>query len=300
MPPEVKTIRIDRVVFQQTLEKKLADLPPLPAIVARIMHTINNPSTSADELSRLISLDQGLASKILRIVNSAYYGFPKRISTITHAVMILGFNTVRNLVLGVSAFGMLPQKGTASGLNRSQFWEHSVAVAIMASIITKKKKPQIRSAVEDAFIVGLLHDLGKLFLDCYFPVQFAVCVAFASREKISQVEAERRVLEIDHTIVGRKIAEQWNFPPTLTSAIGTHHAPEPGTDHFEMAAIILVADWMVWQAGVPSTDGMCAPELPQEIDDWLMFSEQDFADARTEWEAQYHAAKDLLRIAGGS
>src|SRR6266496_2954408 len=128
MLPEVKTIRIDRAVFQQTLEKKLADLPPLPAVVTRIMQTISNPSTGADELSRLISLDQGLSSKILRIVNSAYYGFPKRISTITHAVVILGFNTVRNLVLGVSAFGMLPQKGTTSGLNRSQFWEHSVAV----------------------------------------------------------------------------------------------------------------------------------------------------------------------------
>ncbi len=296
MPPEVKTIRIDRAVFQQTLEKKLADLPPLPAVVTRIMQTINNPSTSAEELSRLISLDQGLASKILRIVNSAYYGFPKRISTITHAVVILGFNTVRNLVLGVSAFGMLPQKGTSSGLNRAQFWEHSVAVAIMSSIITKRRKPQTRSAVEEAFIVGLLHDLGKLFLDCYFPVQFAVCVAFAGRENITEVEAEHRVLDIDHTIVGKKIAEHWNFPPTLTNSIGAHHNPVPDTDHFEMAAIILAADWMVWQAGVPSTDGVCAPALPQEVDDWLMFSEQDWADVRTEWEAQYHAAKDLLKL----
>jgi putative nucleotidyltransferase with HDIG domain len=299
MPPEVKTIRIDRVVFQQTLEKKLADLPPLPAVVTRIMQTINNPTTSAEELSRLISLDQGLASKILRIVNSAYYGFPKRISTITHAVVILGFNTVRNLVLGVSAFGMLPQKGTSSGLNRAKFWEHSVAVAIMSSAITKKRNPQTRSAMEEAFIVGLLHDLGKLFLDCYFPVQFAVCVAFAGRENISQVEAEKRVLDIDHTIVGRKIAEHWNFPPMLTNAIGAHHAPDPATEHFDMAAVILVADWMVWQAGVPSTEGVCAPELPQAIDDWLMFSEQDFADVRADWEAQYHAAKDLLRLVSG-
>jgi len=87
---------------------------------------------------------------------------------------------------------MLPQKGAASGLNRTQFWEHSIAVAIMAGSITKKRKPQTRSVMEEAFIVGLLHDLGKLFLDCYFPVQYAVCVAFAGRENISQVEAERR------------------------------------------------------------------------------------------------------------
>src|SRR5215813_13969777 len=111
MPPDVKSIRIDRAVFQQTLEKKLADLPPLPAVVVRIMETVNNPDTSAEEINRLIAMDQGLTSKVLRIVNSAYYGFPKRISTISHAVMILGYNTVRNLVLGVSAFGLLGQKG---------------------------------------------------------------------------------------------------------------------------------------------------------------------------------------------
>ena len=121
MPPEIKSVRIDRNVFQQTLEKKLSDLPPLPAVVSKILQTVNDPNSSAEELNRLISMDQGLASKILRIVNSAYYGFPKRISTLTHAVVILGYNTVRNLVLGVSAFGQLNQKSMPYGLNRTAF-----------------------------------------------------------------------------------------------------------------------------------------------------------------------------------
>src|ERR1051326_3566235 len=125
MPPDVKSIRIDRIVFQQTLEKKLADLPPLPAVVTRIMQTVNDPDTSAEDLNKLISMDQGLASKVLRIVNSSYYGFPKRISTITHAVVILGFNTVRNLVLGVSAFGLLSQKSMLK--SRDTRWEEDQA-----------------------------------------------------------------------------------------------------------------------------------------------------------------------------
>lgn len=296
MPPEVKTIRIDRAVFQQTLEKKLADLPPLPAVVTRIMHTINNPATSADELSRLISLDQGLSSKILRIVNSAYYGFPKRISTITHAVVILGFNTVRNLVLGVSAFGMLPQKGMSSGLNRTKFWEHSVATAVAASVLAKKRTPQPRSVAEEAFIAGLMHDIGKLFLDCYFPVQFAVCAAFAGREQITQLEAERRVLDIDHSHIGRKIAEQWNFPPSLTVALGSHHAPVAGSPEFEMAAIILAADWIAWQANIGSSDITPGPELPESVEQWLGFSENDYALILSEWERQYCAAQDLVKM----
>src|SRR5215467_3839166 len=135
MPIEAPSIVLDKEVFQQTLDKKLADLPPLPAVVTRIMETVNDPNACAEELNRLISLDQGLSSKMLRIVNSAYYGFPKRISTITHAVVILGFNTVRNLVLGVSAFGMLSRKAGSGGLNRTKFWEHSVATAVAAGII---------------------------------------------------------------------------------------------------------------------------------------------------------------------
>src|SRR5437762_12970437 len=135
MPPETKSIRIDRAVFQQTLEKKLADLPPLPAVVTRIMETVNNPDTSANDLNKLIAMDQGLSSKVLRIVNSAYYGFPKRISTLTQAVVILGYTTVRNLVLGVSAFGLLGQKSMPYGLNRGKLWEHSVALGVGGGLI---------------------------------------------------------------------------------------------------------------------------------------------------------------------
>src|SRR5438093_1337301 len=182
MPPDIKSIRIDRTVFQQTMEKKLADLPPLPAVVTRIMETVNNPDTSAEDLNKLISMDQGLSSKVLRIVNSSYYGFPKRISTITHAVVILGFNTVRNLVLGVSAFGLLGQKSMPYGLNRAKFWEHSVATAAAGSVLAKRRLSKVRSAAEEAFIGGLLHDIGALFLDSYFPVQYAVAMAFAARE----------------------------------------------------------------------------------------------------------------------
>src|SRR5947208_2079491 len=154
MPPDVKSIRIDRAVFQQTLEKKLADLPPLPAVVTRIMQTVNNPDTSAEDLNKLISMDQGLASKMLRIVNSSYYGFPKKIGTITHAVLILGFNTVRNLVLGVSAFGQLSRKSGSEGLDRNRFWQHSVASAVAAGIVAKRKQPRNRSLAEQGFLSG--------------------------------------------------------------------------------------------------------------------------------------------------
>jgi putative nucleotidyltransferase with HDIG domain len=296
MSSDNKTVRLDQALFQQTLEKKLADLPPLPAVVTRILQTVNDPRISAEELSRLISLDQGLSSKILRIVNSAYYGFPKRISTVTHAVVILGFNTVRNLVLGVSAFGMLTQKSGSSGLDRTKFWEHCVAVAVASSVMAKKRRPVNRSVSEEAFIAGLLHDIGKLFLDCYFPVQYAVTLLFGQREALSVLASEQRVLEIDHAAVGRRIAEHWNFPPLLASAIGGHHEPVSGSEHFESTALIHAADWIVWQAGCGGMQTEVMPELAGSVEEWLGFTAEDYDWVQLQWRRQYDAAHDILRL----
>jgi HD-like signal output (HDOD) protein len=296
MPPDVKSIRIDRTVFQQTLEKKLADLPALPAVVARIMETVNSPETSASDLNKLIVMDSGLSSKVLRIVNSAYYGFPKRVSTITHAVVILGFNTVRNLVLGVSAFGMLNQKTIPYGLNRTKFWEHSVASAIAGSVLARRRLSRVRTAPEEAFIGSLLHDIGTLFLDSYFPVQYAVAMAFAARENKQAWEAENMVLGIDHVTIGRRIAEHWNFPPHLVAMAAGHHDPSTQKEQQDMASIVHVANWLAWQLNYPSSEHAAPPELLPEVQEWLDFDEDTIAKTKEEIEAELIKSEALIQI----
>ncbi len=297
MPPDIKSIRIDRTVFQQTLEKKLSDLPPLPIVVTKIMETVNNPNTSAEDLNKLIALDQGLASKVLRIVNSAYYGFPKRISTLTHAIVILGYNTVRNLVLGVSAFGLLGQKSMPYGLNRAKFWEHSIAAAVAGSTVAKKRLPKVRSAAEEAFIGALLHDIGALFLDSYFPVQYAVAMAFAARESQSAHDAESLVLGLDHVTVGRRIAEHWNFPPHLVAIIGGHHCPTEHPEHFDLVAIVHTADWLAWECGHIASEHTRGPVLAPEVVEWLGWDEAMWECVKQETQEQYQANASLLQIA---
>lgn len=299
MPPDIKSIRIDRTVFNQTLEKKLADLPPLPAVVARIMQTINDPDTSSDELNRLIAMDQGLSSKVLRIVNSAYYGFPKRISTLTQAIVILGYNTVRNLVLGVSAFGLLGQKSMPYGLNRTQFWEHSVATGIAGSIIAKKRLPKVRSASEEAFVGGLLHDVGALFLDSYFPVQYAVAMAFAVRESKSARDSELMVLGIDHATVGRRIGEHWNFPQHLVSVMGGHPEPMRYKEISELVLIVHAAEWLAWECGYKTSDHTQPGALDSEVAEWLAFDEETWEAVKQELAKQFKEAEGLLQVAKG-
>ena len=296
MPPDGKSIRIDRTVFTQTLEKKLADLPPLPAVVGRIMETVNNPDSTAEELNKLISMDQGLASKVLRIVNSAYYGFPKRISTLTQAVIILGFNTVRNIVLGVSAFGLLTQKSMPYGLNRMQFWEHSVCTGIAGSIIAKKRLQKVRSAAEEAFIGGLLHDVGALFLDSYFPVQYAVAIAFASREGKTSRDSEAMVLGMDHASVGRRIGEHWNFPQHLVLIIGGHHDPMRYKEASELVCIAHAGEWLAWECGYKMCDHTQPPPLDPEVAEWLAFDDAMWKTIKEELAVQFKAAEGLLQV----
>ena len=105
------------------------------------------------------------------------------------------------------AFGLLGQKSMPYGLNRSKFWEHSIATAVAGGVVARVRLPKARSAPDEAFVGGLLHDLGALFLDCYFPVQYAVAMAYAAREKKTSREAENMVLGLDHVMVGRRIAE---------------------------------------------------------------------------------------------
>lgn len=297
MSSEVIEIRIDPEVFQQTLEKKLADLPPLPAVVSRIMAMVNDPRASAEDLNRLISLDQGLASKMLRIVNSAYYGFPKRIGTLTHAVVILGFNTVRNLVLGVSAFGLLPSKASKRGLDRTRFWEHSVATAVAAAIIAKRSQPRNRTLSEQAFIGGLLHDFGEIFLDCYFPVQYALVQAHAIREGVPLIAAEQELLGLDHASIARRIAEIWNFPPALLVSVGGWLDPAEDDQHFESAATVHAADWLAWQCEMGSAEGLALPELSETVRNWLNLGETGLEEIEAELRSEFEKTEGLVLIA---
>ncbi len=252
------------------------------------MRSINNPSTSAEELNNLIRMDQGLASKVLRIVNSAYYGLPKKVSTITQAVMILGFNTVRNLVMGVSALNAFSGKSIPYGLYREKFWEHSVAVAVTAQTIAKKRMLQMKSAAEEAFIGGLLHDIGTLFLDCYFPVQYAVVMAYADKEEKHCCVAEQLILGLDHAYVGRNIAEKWCFPPHLVTMIGSHHLANVSQEFKEWAWLIHAADCIAWEIGYAATPHALAPEMNPKVNEWLGFNDET-------WEWVYETSKNQFK-----
>jgi putative nucleotidyltransferase with HDIG domain len=276
------------------IEEELQDLPPLPAVVTRVLQTVNDPTTSAGDLYRIISADQAISGKILRLVNSSYYGFPRKITTITHAVVILGFNTVRNLATSLGVFNAF-DGARRTALNRDEFWAHSLATGVAASLIARRKNISAKAA-EEVFVGGLLHDMGKLFLDQYFPDQYAIAVKLAKAANISIWDSEKTALGIGHVMVGKRISEKWNLPPALTSMIALHHQPNYAKDFFDIVAVIHTADFLVRKIGIGAAGDDQIPVIAPEVQQWLAFTPAVWDSLEQETVRKFDESREFLDI----
>jgi putative nucleotidyltransferase with HDIG domain len=200
---------------------------------------VNNPKSSAKDLARVITDDQVLTARLLKLVNSSFYGFPQRISTVTAAIVLLGFDAIRNLLLTTSVFDLFAGKPKDGQLNREQFWDHSLGCAVGAKVIGNTLR---HDKVEELFVSGLLHDIGKIVEMMFLPKDFARVAELVEKENLLIVDAETKVLGFSHAEIGQLLAERWNLPPKLVSVIACHHQPASGGRFMLESAIIHLAD----------------------------------------------------------
>ncbi len=200
---------------------RINNLPSLPLVVNKILEVADDSRAAANDLANVISKDQSLAAEVLKLVNSAFYGFSGNISTISHAVVILGFHTIKNLAIGISAFGVMKAKGT-NLFDRERFWEHSLGCGVCARLIAERIG---HDSPEEVFVAGLLHDIGKLILDIYAKEEFEKALNLVERDSIPLLEAEKAVIGITHPIMGEWLVKEWRLPASLYSAIRYHHSP---------------------------------------------------------------------------
>lgn len=201
---------------------RIDDLPPLPAIAARVMAMADDERTSAMELAQVLATDQALTAKLIRVSNSAYYGFARRVSTVREAVVMLGFKQVRQVAVGSSLMNAFKTKSRYPDdpFNIDLFWGHSVAVAVAAETLTKKTRV---ARPEDGFTAGILHDIGRLVLRQTMPDRFYEAVRTASETGIPLHLAETELTGCAHDEIGRALGERWKFPPHLIDAVRCHH-----------------------------------------------------------------------------
>lgn len=203
---------------KEKLKKVLSqakDLPTLPSIATNALQLMNNPRTSMKDLGRVIGSDQSITSKLLRMVNSAYYGFPRRISTISQALVVIGVEGLRSLIMGLSVQSMF-----TSDIGRT-LWGHSVSTAASARLLTQKFG---NVHPEESFVVGLIHDIGRLILFQNFPEEFKY-FNLIEKDSINTLKEERDYFGMDHGEIGSKIGINWNLPQKIIDAIHYHHKP---------------------------------------------------------------------------
>lgn len=204
------------------LVQKITDLPTLPAMMATVTRLMQDPRTSAEELGRAIARDPALVSKVLKLVNSAFYGFPGRISTITQAIVILGFSTIRNVVLTTSILKAFSRNSTQKGFDIESFWEHSLLTGAIARALAMEREANF---IEETFIAGLLHDMGRIVLSQKLIPEFEQVIAYREINGGSWVEAEQKVLGLTHGEIGGWLARKWNLPIPFVEVMRYHHQP---------------------------------------------------------------------------
>jgi len=200
-------------ITPQELISNLGDLPPLPQVAAQVLRLAADPDSTTDELRRVISTDLALTSQILKIANSAFYGLPAKVTSIDHAVRMLGMDEITSLCISCSASQSLRAPKGVPTLDLEQFWRHSVATGVIGKILVRRLN---LSRLESLYLAGLFHDVGKVVLDRFKHDAYSEIVELTHKESISILEAERAVMGASHDMVGGWLVEKWRLPEVDT------------------------------------------------------------------------------------
>jgi len=264
-----------------SVTSKVNDLPALPTIVNDVMKLTEDPNSTVKDLERVIMKDPGLTTRILRLANSVHYGYARRISTISEASILLGFEAIKSMTLAASVNGLMIKKVPGYGLNENELWIQSQSCALISRYIAKK----LRYPYADlAYVAGLLRDIGKVIIS-YYLVDYSkeIMIKLEENPNLSFVDAEETVLGFNHSQIGAKVAKKWNLPDELIEAIEYHHDPEKATVNYKLTAIIHLADAITMMLGIGlGVDGLIY-NLSKEALDSLGVDEhqleQFFSDA---------------------
>jgi putative nucleotidyltransferase with HDIG domain len=219
--------------------REIKNLPTIPSIIFEVSKLLDDPMTNASELAELISKDQGMVAKVLAVANSPLYGLPKKISTIEFAIVILGFENIKNIILALSMLGAF--KGKGKNWNRQKYWHHCLATA---SIAKKLAEDLGYHKSGEAFTSGLLHDLGISVIQLYFNNEFNEILKLVNIDQFSYLEAENEILNLTHQEIGNFLAEKWNLPKPLSDSILFHHNPGQSSENKFLVSIIHLADYL--------------------------------------------------------
>jgi putative nucleotidyltransferase with HDIG domain len=277
----------------EEITRRIADVSTLPQVAVRILDIVNNPETSVTDLRSVVEGDPSLTIRLLRTVNSAAYGLRTQVDSIHRAIALLGFSAVKNLAITASVAQMFKSDQLIHTYSRPGLWKHMIAVGVSGRMIASRSGlPQF----DEAYMCGLLHDIGYVLLDQHAHDEFVSVVSKLTAETPT-FEVERATLQLDHCQVGAAIAERWKFPKSVVEAIKNHHHSARSESSLQpLVHVVEVANFLCSKKGFTSMGIHNAPTPTPEVFAALSIGREDLKVLWQDLDKELQHIDELAKI----
>lgn len=278
------------------INRHIQSMPPLSVTVTKIMELSKDPSVDAKKLNDVISIDPVLTGKVLKLINSAYYSMPNQVTSLVHAVVMLGVNTIKNLVISTGVMTNMSKGNNFSALDMEFFWRHSLAVGALAKYLAGKQKidPKL---LEEYFVAGLLHDIGKIPFNTVIEEKYRQAIELSKERNQPLHKIESDFFEINHCDLGLRIAEIWKLPPNLRDIIiYHHHAEEADAETKKFVATVALANIIAKHLNIGFSGNSVADTSVDQLLTIIGLTENDLNEAEKSAEATVKKAEIFLNI----
>lgn len=272
-------------------------MPTFSQSVVRILQLTSSGDAAPKELVRLVEHDPILTMRVLKLVNSAYFGLGRPVTSIKQGVVYIGVNTIKHLAISIAAMGALPRDNTA-GFDMDAFWTHSLVTGSAARLIAQRQGVP-RNDATAWFIAGLLHDIGQVVLAHGMPAAYREVLQASRARGASLIEVERQVLGVDHAEIGSLLGEHWKLPEELVLTIARHHDAEGAADLPPLGKGVFAANQVAKLTDQPQASISCVEPLPEAIRRWLGLTLGELVDALGQLPAELEAARAFVQLPGG-
>ncbi len=292
----MSTATIDSKV--KRIVSNIRNLPTPPIVFHQIQKVINDPNVSADQIANILAEDPAMSVKVLRLTNSAFYGLSREIESVKHAVIIVGLEAIKNLVLSASVLDMFKGKSIDDDF-QDKFWRHSLATAFGCRLLAKKLRDKVMVDPDSAFSAGLLHDVGKIIIACFLPDELKqLQEAQVNNTTKMDYELEKELFGFTHAEIGGFLTEQWKIPHKLTEAITSHHGVEEANADSAHACIVYLANYLAKLTFYEKNEAYKLGTPDKKVMDFLGISEDEFEELQDLLREEYSHSETFMQLVG--
>lgn len=292
----MSTATIDSKV--KRVVSNIRNLPTPPIVFHQIQKVINDPNVSAEQIASILSEDPAMSVKVLRLTNSAFYGLSREIESVKHAVIIVGLEAIKNLVLSASVLDMFKGKNIDDDF-QDKFWRHSLATAFGCRLLAKRLRDKVMVDPDSAFSAGLLHDVGKIILVCFLHEEYLQFKEARDNNNTSMdFEIEQELLGFNHAEIGAFLTEQWKIPSKLTEAIACHHGVGEINSESALSCIVFMANFLAKKTFYELDEAYKIGTPDPAVMEFLGISENDFDELQDLLREEYAHSETFMQLVG--